>query len=207
VSTDLRSAFGENWIDPVFFALPRGAGKAGPTMTGPMAPGSALRRSLSAVTGVRRRYVRTKDVRLHLALFGEECPTEEIKRLRDGVIMTVSGYDQDPREIYEIAEVRAYWAKVQRQCPTILFFAASAYPPALQANFACIASRVEIMRKKGSKTIHVCIEGDSIKPMLEREMSNHVALNRSLGLDPHEAMLRLAHSMEALVGKGRVGIE
>jgi hypothetical protein len=200
-------AFGEDWIDPVVFTLPRGAGKAGPTMAGPMAPGSALRRSLSAVTGVRRRHVQTRDVRLHLTLFGEDCPTEEIKRLRDGVIMTVAGYDKDPREIYEIPEIRRYWTEVQQQCPTILFFAASEYPPALQAIFACMASRLEITRQKGSELIRVCIEGQSIKPMLAIEMSNHVTLDRDLGLQQHDAMTEVANSLAALVGKDKLGME
>lgn len=207
MSTDLRSAFGQDWIDPVFFALPRGAGKAGPTMTGPMVPGSALRRRISAVTAASRKQVRARDTLWHLEAFDANAPKEELQRRRDGVIMTVSGYDQDPREVYEIPEVRSYWTKVQRQCPTILFFAASEYPPALQAIFACIALRVEIMRKKGGKTIHVCIEGDSIKPMLEREMSNHVALDMHLGMTRHDALDEVANSLAALVGKDKLGIE
>jgi hypothetical protein len=207
VSTVTKAAFGSPWIDPVWFDLPCGAGKAGPTMAGPMAHGSALRRSLSAVTGVRRRHVRTKDVRLHLALFGEDCPTEEIKRLRDGVIMTVAGYDADPREVYEIPEVRNYWTKVQSQCPNILFFAASRYPPALQAIFACMASRLEITRQKDSELIRVCIEGESIKPMVAAEMSNHLTLDMQLGMKRHDALEEVANSLAALVGKDKLGME
>jgi hypothetical protein len=207
VSTVTKAAFGSPWIDPVWFNLPRGAGKAGATMAGPMAPGTALRKRMSAVAAARRKHVRSRDVRMHLNTFGENIPLEAIRRLRDGVIMTVAGYDEDPREIYEIPEVRSYWSKVQKRCPNILYFAASEYPPALQAIFACMASRLEITRQKGSELIRVCIEGQSIKPMLAIEMSNHVTLDRELGLQQHDAMTEVANSLAALVGKDKLGME
>jgi hypothetical protein len=200
-----KVAFRHPWIDPVVFTLPRGTGKMGATMAGPMAPGSDLRKRISAVAAVYRKHVRVKDVRLHLETFDEDNSIEVIKKLRDGVIMTVAGYDEDPREIYEIPEIRRYWTEAQRQCPTVLFFAASAYPPSLQAIFACLASRLEITRQKGSELIRVCIEGKSIKPMLAVEMSNHLALDRQLGLQLPAAMTAVANSLEALVGRDRAG--
>jgi hypothetical protein len=141
-----------------------------------VAPDAPLRKRMSAVAAAHRKHVRVGDVRLHLNTFGEGIPSEAIRRLRDGVIMTIAGYEKDPREIYEIPEVRSYWTKVQGLCPTVLYFAASEYPPALQAVFACIASRLEIIRQKDSELIRVCIEGESIKPMVAVEMSNHLTL-------------------------------
>jgi hypothetical protein len=162
---------------------------------------------MSAVAAARRKHVRVGDVRLHLTTFGEDIPLEAIRRLRDGVIMTVAGYDKDPREIYEIPEIRRYWTEVQQQCPTILFFAASEYPPALQAVFACLASRLEITRHKNSELLRVCIEGESIKPMVAVEMSNHLTLDMQLGLKRHDAMAEVANSLAALVGQDKLGIE
>jgi len=207
VSTVNKLDFGGPWIDPVWFDLPRGVGKAGPTMSGPMAPDAPLRKRMSAVAAARRKHVRVGDVGLHLNTFGEGIPSEAIRRLRDGVIMTVAGYDKDPREIYEIPEVRSYWTKVQGLCPTVLYFAASEYPPALQAVFACIASRLEIIRQKDSEIIRVCIEGDSIKPMVAVEMSNHLTLDMHLGMKRHDALEEVAKSLAALVGKDKLGIE
>jgi hypothetical protein len=121
------------------------------------------------------------------------------KLLRDRLILQVEGYNTDPREVYEIPEVRDYWRKLQDQSPTLLFFAASAHPSALQAIFACIAPRLDIVRNKDGDCVRVCLEGQTLKQMLAAEMATHFALNMRLGLKPHEAMERLAKSLEALL--------
>lgn len=198
-----RTAFGGPWIDPLDFVLPCGCGKAGPMSSGPLAKGSALRNEIAAVATARRKDIVSSEIRPLAAALSQVAPAAVHNRLRNGLILLVEGYDTDPREIYEIPEIRDYWTKLQQKCPTLLFLAAKAYPAALQAVFACIAPRLEIVRSGGGDSVRVRLEGETLRRSLAAEMSYHIILDVRLGLKPHEAMMRLAQSLEALLGKSK----
>jgi hypothetical protein len=203
VSSGTRPAFGGPWIDPIDFVLPRGCGKAGLMMSGPLAEGSSLRRAIAATATAQRKDIDNRDVGPLAAALSQTAPAPVHQRLRNGLILMVEGYDTDPREIYEVPEIRQYWAKLQEKCPTLLFLTARAYPFVLQAVFACISSRLDIVRSGNGDSIHVRIDGETLKRSLAAEMSYHIILDVRLGLKPHKALTRLAESLDALLGKGR----
>jgi len=56
--------------------------------------------------------------RLHIMIDS----AENIRLYRDSVVISVTGYDQDPRELIEIPEVRAFFQKITEQWPHWLWF-------------------------------------------------------------------------------------
>ena len=55
------------------------------------------------------------------------------RRLRGSVLFSVDGWNHDPREIYEIPEVRTYWAKVDAAFPAWTYFSVPGGPLAVLA--------------------------------------------------------------------------
>lgn len=184
--------------DRVFFTLPQGAGKHGPATAGPLAPGSA------GITWcqwtVTRKEIQASDIRRHLRSFDTRLPADLLDALRNRVVTLVAGYDSDPREIYEIPEVRRYFAKLARNGAPLLFFAAAAYPPSLRAIAACIAERVVIRRAKGSDQVEVLLERNALKPFLDENLMQYLFLSDRLGHPPHQALENMADSLDALLG-------
>ena len=187
--------------DPVLFDLPVGAGKHGPATAGPLAPGpAAITGALWCEWTVTREEIKSSDTRRHLASFNASLPADLLGALRNRVITLVAGYENDPREIYEIPEVRNYFAKLAREGAPLLFFAAAAYPPSLRAIAACIAERVVIRRTKGGEIAQVLLEGNTLKPFLAENLTQYFFLSAQLGHLPHEALENMASSLAALLG-------
>lgn len=187
--------------DPVHFTLPKGVCKHGPAMSGPLAPGSADNSCpLWCKWTVTRKEIKSADIRRHLGSFNVALRPALLDSLHNRVITLVGGYDKDPREIYEIPEVRRYFAKLVRQGMPLLFFAAAAYPPSLRAIAACIAERVVIRREKNSDQVEVVLEGNTLNPFLAVNLTQYLYLSARLGHPPHEALENMADSLEALLG-------
>lgn len=59
--------------------------------------------------------------------------------------VSVSGYDDDPRELYEIPEVRRYLQGLDQEWPFWFFFLT---PPSIQQVGMCLASAVSVASGK-----------------------------------------------------------
>ena len=124
--------------------------------------------------------------------------TAALARTRGRLVLLTCGYDDDPRELYEIPEVRAYWRQSMHHHPWLLFFSSAAYPPAAQAIAACLAERIIIRKTTGSDTVRVCIPSADMHRILRHELQCFVSLSAQIGCSASEAMQSLWDSFEAL---------
>lgn len=192
--------------DPVLFTLPKGAGKLGCALSGPLAAGSTG--SKSAPTRkwiVTRKEIESLNTRRHLGGLNARLSPALLGSLRNRVILLVDGNDKDPRQLYEIPEVRKYFAKLVRQGMPLLFFAAADYPFALRAIAACIAKRAIVHSTKDGGTVQVLLEGNSLKPFLAADLTQYLFLSARLGHPPHESLENMAGALEALLGPRKKG--
>ncbi len=69
----------------------------------------------------------------------------------------VAGYDTDPRELYEIPEVRAFYQAFRAAWP-FWFFACDLENPCLQAMTFCCLPFLQVRRRSGAASCHVQLQ-------------------------------------------------
>lgn len=106
---------------------------------------------------ITREEVEADDISRIIRDFGPDNSRKKLRRLQGRVHFTVSGYDEDPSEIFEIAEVRDYFALVHRQWPC-WSFACSLRSPCLWAVALLISPNVLVVREGDNVTaqLRVC---------------------------------------------------
>lgn len=81
--------------------------------------------------------VRTQEVALPRAFFDRMRATRQMASQCQGKVeIMFSGYDDDPRELFEIPEVRAYIVKLDAALPDLIFFARATQPTYTLSTFA-----------------------------------------------------------------------
>ena len=108
--------------------LTAGSGKANPTLRSlaehPMVVtnSSGKTRSLNVIVYVTtREEIERQDISRFFANFGPKQSRQKLRQLRGRVIFTVDGFDDTADEVYEIPEVRAYYAMLHAKWPCWLF--------------------------------------------------------------------------------------
>ena len=110
--------------------LKAGSGKANSTLRSlvehPMVVtnSSGKTRSLNVVVYVTtREEVERRDISRFFSTFGPKQSRQKLRQLRGRVIYTVDGFDDTADEVYEIPEVRAYYAMLHAKWPCWLYAA------------------------------------------------------------------------------------
>jgi len=72
---------------------------------------------------IERKHIEKADIMPVLMLFnGGDVSKEAIWGLLGFLTLSVSGYDDDPRELWQIPEVRAWFTELERVFPQIVFY-------------------------------------------------------------------------------------
>lgn len=77
-----------------------------------------------------KREILTKDASRFLSFF-QDLESQRLESLMGSVTFSVSGYDDDPRELFQIPEVRDFYQSLHRTWPCWLFFAETLSPSLL----------------------------------------------------------------------------
>lgn len=85
----------------------------------------------------------------------------------------VAGYDADPRELYEIPEVRAFYQAFRRAWP-FWFFACDLENPCLQAMTFCCLPSLQVCRRSGAASCRVQLQSRDLGAFL---LDNFPGLN------------------------------
>lgn len=194
---DLEAWHGKGWLDPVGVKLPSGSGKSG--------PGFAAAHSVASHPGdvvvltASRNEITNRDTRRLIHALRPDQPADDLTRRRGRVLILTEGYDDDPREIYEIPEVRWFWRAVSTRSPTLLFFAAEAYPTAAMALWLCVAERLLLTRISGSDQLRACLEGANLQKRFNIEMDVFLAMGRVIGLPDYRTLTYMADSVDVVL--------
>lgn len=111
--------------------------------------------------------------------------TATVRRFRGRLHFFLSGYDDDPRELYEIPEVKPYLRALDAKFPYWFWFLEPA-DPAILLLVACLAEPAEY-GSHGSK-VSLTIMPAALAPFLQRQMRALEQLARRFELDVNECL-------------------
>ncbi|MDD5299718.1 MAG: DUF4365 and DUF1817 domain-containing protein [Gallionella sp.] len=140
--------------------------------------------------------VRVRDFIKHL------CTTKELAYECQGKIeFTFSGYDDDPREVFEIEEVRQYVALLEQAIPNLLFFAAAdSARSSLRIIGLCLTGvSWESDRSTRQVTRRVIIETKGVAQFLERQFPGLNEMTEWLGMSEDQNR-RITYAVAKCVG-------
>lgn len=101
--------------------------------------------------------------------------------------ISLDGYDDDPRELYEIAEVRAYVTMLDHALPELFFFARTVQPTFTLQLFALCQTTVEFVSVDSETNIKdVNVDRRGLVPFLARHWSALNELTDWLGMSEQD---------------------
>lgn len=96
------------------------------------------------IFGIHRKQIEAFDLESSLSFLQTLVPLRDPQYVwswKGGLSLSISGYDDDPRELFEIPEVRRYLHGLDQEWPFWLFFLT---PPSIRLVGMCLASAVTI---------------------------------------------------------------
>jgi hypothetical protein len=83
-----------------------------------------------------------------------------IKKYKNNIVFQIDGYNDDPREIYEIPEIKAFYKKVFEKYPYMLYFLSN-----INSNdawvLACLCNKHQTSSIVGKKEVNLKMQFDN----------------------------------------------
>ena len=111
--------------------------------------------------------------------------------LRGTVIFSIEGYDADPRELYEIPEVREWFRELRERISSLFYYLDP--DPAHHQYSVVIPMYLEFTPVPGEG---VQISSDSLRRFVEAETENVRFFAERIGDDPEEAGIMFLNGLE-----------
>lgn len=115
--------------------------------------------------------VEAADFKDFLARFGVDVLPhgKRLARMMNRIVPFVEGYDRDPRELYAIPEVRAFYRGLVRVWPNWLFFG-NLQTESLMTLVLCTVPSLESMAFKGSSQVQVAVDPKDLLEFVVRHL-------------------------------------
>lgn len=114
-----------------------------------------------------------------------------LNSVRSSMYFSISGYDSDPRETYEIPEIRAWFAELLRVVPHVLYFV---HPEHYFIVFAMYASF-----KKGDGGVYFPPDQKpSLNDFLVKSIENSRIFAKKFDVDPDEVSKALFDNISSI---------
>lgn len=156
-----------------------------------------------------RSEVLASDTSRARSFFDRLKATKELALACQGKVeMSVFGYESDPRELYEIPEVRKYMATLLEALPELFFFARTEQPTSTVKAFALCHTDVWWPDGRSTRLVTKQVEFSTEKLVgfLERGFDGLNAMTDWLGLDEEENK-KICYSVMACIGVRREDVE
>ena len=122
-----------------------------------------------------------------------------LQEIRGRILFAVDGWDDDPRELIEIPEVRRFFNCLTQAGCVWLFLADLTSPENLRLITACSVDQIDVIRKRGLDFSEIVVQQSVIREFLETAMHGHASLSDMSSIQPSESLFQLADAMEALL--------
>lgn len=144
-----------------------------------------------------RRQVEERDLSEPLEFLRRLTASREVALEFSGRIsLVVDGYNDDPRELFEIPEVRSFLQRLDLEWPHWFFFLSQA-DPSIQCLESCLADTIEIAPGV------VSIDVDQMEGNLARHFTAMHRLREQLGL-PEDTCEEIAEGVISLIRNASV---
>ena len=125
----------------------------------------------------------------------QDCDTSEYVTLLHGItgslqsfeeafqkyVLLISGYDDDPRELYQIPEVVSFIKDLNSKLPFWLYFVNTGDKRFFSWMIACLCQAMSL--DQDEETIYADFDADTYNDLIEYQFSNIVKLMSGLGMD------------------------
>ena len=118
----------------------------------------------------------------------------DLQQYFDRFIFYVNGFDDDPREVFEIPEVRAFYRAFRNAWPYWLF-ACQLNMPFFQPLVLCCLDTLEISRSEGQKIYRVDFKPTEMRLFLSEELTKMDVICRQAGMSKDQIEQRVAMVM------------
>jgi hypothetical protein len=123
-----------------------------------------------------------------LKTFGPNLPRDSLRKLRNQVFFTVSGYDDSELELFEIEEVRRYYATLHRIWPCWTY-AGTLLAGNLRAIALCILPNLRIKRTRHSR--RVAFDRQDMATFFEDGLPAAALCHHHAGINRHDGVRQL----------------
>ena len=147
--------------------------------------------------GFNRQSVERKDF---TSFFSHWWPTDRpegdvLRSAFDSFVFYVTGYDDDPRELFAIPEVRAFFREFNDRWPFWLFACSLDQQTLLTMTFCCLET-LEITTLQGGQSFRADFDTAEMRQFLEKEFQKLEALCWRAGMSAEEAIQRRQQALE-----------
>lgn len=123
-------------------------------------------------------------------------PYPLLKDRVDSLLLTIEGYNDDPRELHEIEEVRAFYRKLKNSWPEMLLYLQC--DESMLVIFACNMNSMRCFRGLKPGKAQVVVDYDEIAQFLRRETRQLRQLMKGYGFTENEIDARVANIYRVL---------
>ncbi|MCX6971031.1 MAG: hypothetical protein NTV93_12900 [Verrucomicrobia bacterium] len=174
-----------------------GAGKTNPTLRSlsehPMLytdTSGKTKRMGEIVFVTTRREIQTRNIRRFVSTFGPEVSKRKLRRLHGRIILTVDGFDAVSEEVFEIPEVRNYYALLHRVWPCWLFISCLA-SASLRAIALSVIPNLDVVRS--NNVCRIQIPGSDLRDFFMHSLPAAAALHHKAGIPKRYGIEYLQH--------------
>ena len=138
-----------------------------------------------------RESIESKDFTKFLALWNPAALPEvpHLRKYLNTFDFYVSGYDDDPRELFVIPKVRAFFREFNDKWP-FWFFACNLDMPSLLTMTLCCLDTVQLTQSGAGEPWRADYKGTEMCAFLRQELRKMEALCRRAGMSPGEILHR-----------------
>lgn len=140
------------------------------------------------VYAVTRHEIATLDVQRFLKTFSPNLPRDSLREILNRVFFTVAGYDTSEDELFEIEEVRQYYAKLHRLWPCWLY-AGSLLAGNLRAIALCLLPNLRIKRTR--LTRRVAFDQQDMANFFDEGLAAAALCHHRVGINRHDGVRHL----------------
>jgi len=134
-------------------------------------------------------------------IFGLARGNEHLLSLRNNVRFAVEGFDDDPREVFEIPEVRECFAGLLQTWPCYSFFSDLRDKRNIRMIAACSCEAIPTVKRDRDGEIHLEVKEEAIRPFCVKSFIVQQTLAREVRIPFSDGLFHHADALEALVGK------
>ncbi len=126
-----------------------------------------------------RTEVEAGDITRLAASYGHPASRRRISHIHGRTSFTIAGYEHDDRELFEIPEVRRFYALTFRSCP-VLLHAADLRNECLRIAVLCVISNLTVIRRAQWQP-EVQVDSRELERFFMEHLRRQAALHKMLG--------------------------
>jgi len=139
---------------------------------------------------ISREEIENGDISRIIGDHGPQVTKKKLRQLQNRVHFTVDGYDDDPRELFEIPEVREYYLLAHRIWGGWSYFA-DIRSDCLKMVACCLLNNLTAIKRDGDQCLNVRVRQDELLAWFVECLQTAAIIHARVGLTPKAGVNQL----------------